>query len=147
MGTTNSCTSGASAPEEFWNCADVEIKDSEGSTGPPISYDNDALQAMKVSNLMPAIKSGELKGVNYACPTDAAGNLLGVGAADEYHCGSEQDPGPYEYCTSSSGSNSLFDCTGVGSSAINCQEECGVWYYQCAHEIAYLKPVAPSPSH
>jgi len=140
--TTNSCTSGASAPEEFWNCADVAIKDLSGSTGPAVSYDNAALQALAVPNLLPAIEDGTLQGVYYACPTDSAGGLLGVGAADEYHCGSAQDPGPYEYCASATGSNAAFDCTGIPSSAINCEAECSAWYYQCANGIAYLKEVA-----
>lgn len=141
--TTNSCTSGQSAPEEFWNCADVTIADAAtGSIGPGLPYNNDALKGKEVNNLMPLIESGFLKGVNHACPTTSVGNLIGVGRADEYHCGEETNmPGPYKYCTSAAGGGAIFDCTGVPSGQITCDKQCGVWWYQCANNVAYLKPV------
>merc|ERR1719335_1950956 len=140
--TTNSCTAKASAPEEFWNCADVAIQDESGDTGPAISYDNAALESMAVGNLMPAINSGALKGVSHACPVDAAGGLLGVGSAHEYHnCGeAREEQGPYEYCASASGGSGSFSCEGIASGAVKCSEECSPWYYQCANGVAYQKP-------
>jgi len=81
--TTNSCTSQSSAPEEFWNCADVAITEG-GSTGGAISFDNSALASHQPLNLRPAINSGSLAGVYSACPTNAAGALVGVGAASDY---------------------------------------------------------------
>merc|ERR1712107_426595 len=87
--TTNSCTSKSSAPEEFWNCADVAVIDASGDMGPEIHYDNTALRNLEVHNLMPEISAGTLSGVNHACPEDAQGNLKGVGTSSEYHCGAE----------------------------------------------------------
>merc|ERR1712190_483287 len=83
--TTNSCTSKPSAPEEFWNCADVAVTDESGDMGPEVHYDNTALRNLEVLNLMPEIGAGTLSGVNHACPEDSQGNLKGVGAKNEYH--------------------------------------------------------------
>merc|ERR1719162_2804965 len=76
--TTNSCTSHSSAPEEFWNCADVAITDGD-SAGGAVSFDNSALASMQPQDLRPAVDGGELEGVYAACPEDASGGLLGIG--------------------------------------------------------------------
>jgi hypothetical protein len=81
--TTNSCTSQSSAPEEFWNCADVAITDG-GSAGGAISFDNSALASEQPVNLRPAINDGSLAGVYSGCPTKVDGALQGVGAASDY---------------------------------------------------------------
>jgi len=81
--TTNSCTSQSSAPEEFWNCADVAITDG-GSAGGAISFDNSALASEQPLDLRPAINDGSLAGVYSACPTNVDGALQGVGAASDY---------------------------------------------------------------
>jgi len=97
--TTNSCTSHSSAPEEFWNCADVAITDG-GSTGGAVSFDNSALASMQPQDLRTAIDGGELEGVYSACPKDASGGLLGVGGPDDYlgSCGASN-----EYCVRTNG--------------------------------------------
>merc|ERR1740138_680739 len=140
--TTNSCTSKSSAPEEFWNCADVAVTDANGDMGPEIHYDNTALRNLQVHNLMPEINVGTLSGVNHACPEDAQGNLKGVGANNEYHCGAGIEGGFYEYCKGASGSaNTDVQCAGVSSESVQCLEECGDWWYQCANGAAFVKPV------
>lgn len=81
--TTNSCTSHSSAPEEFWNCADVAVTDG-GSAGGAISFDNSVLASEQPVDLRPAIDDGSLAGVYSTCPTNADGTLQGVGAAGDY---------------------------------------------------------------
>ena len=100
--TTNSCTSHSSAPEEFWNCADVAIADG-GSTGGAVSFDNGALVSQQPQDLRPAINGGELEGVYSACPKGATGELLGVGGPDDYLdlCGSSN-----QYCVRTDGEGS-----------------------------------------
>merc|ERR1712190_673626 len=140
--TTNSCTSKSSAPEEFWNCADVAVTDESGDMGPEVHYDNTALRNLEVLNLMPEIGAGTLSGVNHACPEDSQGNLKGVGAKNEYHCGAEIGDGLYEYCKGASGSaNTDVQCAGVPAESVQCLEECGDWWYQCANGAAFVKPV------
>jgi len=140
--TTNSCTSKSSAPEEFWNCADVAVIDASGDMGPEIHYDNTALRNLEVHDLMPEISAGTLSGVNHACPEDAQGNLKGVGTSSEYHCGAEIEGGFYEYCKGASGSaDTDVQCEGVSSDTVQCLEECGDWWYQCANGAAFVKPV------
>merc|ERR1712084_147537 len=140
--TTNSCTSGSSAPEEFWNCADVTVADADGNMGAEIHFDNTALRNLEVNNLMPQIESGALGGVSHACPVDSQGNLKGVGSADEYHCGAENTDGTYEFCKGASGSASTdVQCVGTSASSVQCLEECGDWWYQCANGAAFVKPV------
>merc|ERR1711972_1041200 len=96
----------------------------------------------EVRNLMPEISAGTLRGVNHACPEDSAGNLKGVGAQNEYHCGSEIGDGLYEYCKGASGSaNTDVQCAGVPAESVQCLEECGDWWYQCANGAAFVKPV------
>jgi hypothetical protein len=75
--TTNSCTSPSSAPEEFWNCADVTVIDG-GETGSSVGFDNGALASMQPQDLRPAINAGGLAGIYSGCP------LQGVGAASDY---------------------------------------------------------------
>lgn len=140
--TTNSCTSGSSAPEEFWNCADVTVADADGNMGAEIHFDNTALRNLEVNNLMPQIESGALSGVSHACPVDSQGNLKGVGSADEYHCGAESTDGTYEFCKGASGSATTdVQCVGTSASSVQCLEECGDWWYQCANGAAFVKPV------
>merc|ERR1711972_82591 len=96
----------------------------------------------EVRNLMPEISAGTLRGVNHACPEDSQGNLKGVGAQNEYHCGSEIGDGLYEYCKGASGSaNTDVQCAGVPAESVQCMEECGDWWYQCANGAAFVKPV------
>ena len=97
--TTNSCTSHSSAPEEFWNCADVAITDGD-SAGGAVSFDNNALASMQPQDLRPAVDGGELEGVYAACPEDASGGLLGVGSPDDYlgSCGASN-----QYCVRTDG--------------------------------------------
>merc|ERR1712190_366063 len=96
----------------------------------------------EVNNLMPQIESGALGGVSQACPVDSQGNLKGVGSADEYHCGAENIDGTYEFCKGASGSASTdVQCVGTSASSVQCLEECGDWWYQCANGAAFVKPV------
>jgi len=140
--TTNSCTSKSSAPEEFWNCADVAVGDASGNFGNEVSYDNAALKNQVVENLMPRIDSGALEGVNHACPVDSQDKLKGVGRPDEYHCGAEHADGTFEFCKGASGStDSDVQCAGVPSDSVQCLEDCGDWWYQCANGAAFVKPV------
>merc|ERR1719379_2682758 len=141
--TTNSCTSKASAPEEFWNCADIAVADASGDTGGDVAYDNTALQNMVVENLMPKIQAGTLLGVNHECPTNSDGSLKGVGRSDEYHCGEGYEDGTFAFCRSPSGGGGNMDvqCEGKSPSQINCMEECGEWWYQCANGNAFVKNV------
>jgi len=99
--TTNSCTSHSSAPEEFWNCADVAITDGD-SAGGAVSFDNSALASMQPQDLRPAVDGGELEGVYAACPEDASGGLLGVGSRDDYlgSCGASN-----QYCVRTDGAS------------------------------------------
>jgi len=143
--TTNSCTSKASAPEEFWNCADVAVSDAAGDVGPELPFDNSVLEGLEVENLVPAMRSGELPGVFSTCPEDASGGLLGVGSAAEYEglCGVEAD-GAYELCVDlSSGSGSIADCTDPPASGILCESECSVAWFQCHEGVAFTQYVAP----
>merc|ERR1712087_273056 len=97
---------------------------------------------LEVNNLMPQIESGALGGVSRACPVDSQGNLKGVGSADEYHCGAENTDGTYEFCKGASGSASTdVQCVGTSASSVQCLEECGDWWYQCANGAAFVKPV------
>merc|ERR1712039_150191 len=97
---------------------------------------------LEVLNLMPEIGAGTLSGVNHACPEDSQGNLKGVGAKNEYHCGAEIGDGLYEYCKGASGSaNTDVQCAGVPAESVQCLEECGDWWYQCANGAAFVKPV------
>merc|ERR1712087_997251 len=90
----------------------------------------------------PEINVGTLSGVNHACPEDAQGNLKGVGTNNEYHCGAGIEGGFYEYCKGASGSaNTDVQCAGVSSESVQCLEECGDWWYQCANGAAFVKPV------
>jgi len=135
--TTNSCTSSASAPEEFWNCADVKIKDASGQFGPDINPDNAVLTALPVENLVPLIAQGKLPGVHAGCPVDHQGNLLGIGGPDGYTCGEHSHTtGPYEYCIDP---NKQY-CT-QPSTAMVCDTQCGSFYYQCVDGVSYLFPV------
>merc|ERR1711988_339226 len=91
---------------------------------------------------MPRIDSGALEGVNHACPVDSQGMLKGVGRPDEYHCGAEHADGTFEFCKGASGStDSDVQCAGVPSDSIQCLEDCGDWWYQCANGAAFVKPV------
>merc|ERR1711948_42452 len=79
---------------------------------------------------------------SHACPVDSQGNLKGVGSADEYHCGAESTDGTYEFCKGASGSaNTDVQCAGVPAESVQCLEECGDWWYQCANGAAFVKPV------
>mmetsp|Transcript_103063 Transcript_103063/g.312655 ORF Transcript_103063/g.312655 Transcript_103063/m.312655 type:complete len:493 (-) Transcript_103063:65-1543(-) len=134
--TTNSCTSAFSAPEEFWNCADIRIKDSSGSFGPAINYDNQALASLPVENLVPLIEQGRLPGVHAGCPVGQNGNLLTIGGPDGYHCGEPStNSGPYEYCIDP---NKQY-CH-EPSSAMICSAQCGAFYYQCVDGVSYMFP-------
>jgi len=142
--TTNSCTSSTSAPEEFWNCADVAISDAAGDVGAEIPFDNAILENLPVENLIPAIDAGELKGVYDACPEDADGNLQGVGTKEDYAglCGAQDSDGNYANCVDLSASDtSPVQCTELPPSGILCVEECSDWWWQCAGAVAYMKPV------
>lgn len=142
--TTNSCTSKSSSPEEFWNCADIAVVDSNGDMGGDVSFNNAALVSMTVDNLMPVINSGALTGVYAACPEDSTGNLLGVGPAEEYMGVCESEGGDVlGNCKdmTSSGSGLPSVCNNVPASGIICDSECGDWWYQCAHGVPMLKPV------
>merc|ERR1712072_102216 len=91
---------------------------------------------------MPRIETGALKGVNHACPVDSQGHLKGVGMASEYHCGAENADGTFEFCKGASGSgDSDVQCAGVPSDSVQCLEDCGDWWYQCANGAAFVKPV------
>merc|ERR1711972_1172865 len=126
----------------FWNCADVAVTDGSGDMGPEVHYDNTVLRNLEVRNLMPEISAGTLRGVNHACPEDSQGNLKGVGAKNEYHYGAEIGDGLYEYCKGASGSaNTDVQCAGVPAESVQCLEECGDWWYQCANGAAFVKPV------
>lgn len=141
--TTNSCTSKTSAPEEFWNCADVAVASADGDVGAEIAYSNGELEAKAVLDLLPAINSGDLQGVYASCPEDGRGNLLGVGAADDYEglCGSMSD-GTYERCVDlTGGSGSAAFCSDPPGSGIKCESECGEWWIQCSEGVAYQKLV------
>jgi len=109
--TTNSCTSQSSAPEEFWNCADVAITDG-GSAGGAISFDNSALASEQPVNLRPAINDGSLAGVYSGCPASVEGALQGVGAASDYanDCGISG-----QGCSGSGGE--VVDGSGAGGAA------------------------------
>merc|ERR1712187_325940 len=66
----------------------------------------------------------------------------GVGSPSEYHCGSENSDGTYEFCKGASGSaDSDVQCAGVSAESVQCLEECGDWWYQCANGAAFVKPV------
>merc|ERR1712203_948077 len=89
------------------------------------------------------MKSGELRGVYAKCPEDDAGNLLGVGVADDYKglCGSFSD-GAHERCADlSSGSGSVADCSEPPASGIMCESECSESWFQCHNGVAYTKYV------
>jgi len=141
---TNSCTSKSSAPEEFWNCADITVSDSNGEMGPDVSFDNAALVSMTVENLVPSISSGELMGVYATCPEDAMGQLLGVGSSEDYEglcvSGNGEALGNCKDL-SSSGASSSSVCNTVPASGIICDSQCGDWWYQCAHGVPMMKPV------
>lgn len=142
--TTNSCTSKTSDPEEFWNCADVAVKDGEGDFGPELPpFSNTDLESLSVEDLLPAINSGKLTGVFATCPKDAAGNLLGVGSAKEYAdlCGSKVDD-TYERCVDMSGGSggSDVDCSHDGD--VICASECSNAYFRCSNGVAYTMYVA-----
>mmetsp|Transcript_49397 Transcript_49397/g.124380 ORF Transcript_49397/g.124380 Transcript_49397/m.124380 type:complete len:507 (+) Transcript_49397:85-1605(+) len=143
--TTNSCTSKSSAPEEFWNCVDVAISDSDDVTdfGGHVSYDNTVLQGMIVSDLIPLIDTNMLTGVNAHCPEDAGGNLLGVGTAEEYNglCGAASGDS-YENCKNlAEGNGENADCVDPPASGILCESECSTTWFACAGSIAYPKDV------
>jgi len=141
--TTNSCTSKTSAPEEFWNCADIAVSDASGDVGPELPYSNSDLEQLAVEDLIPKIKSGELQGVNAVCPEDSAGDLLGVGSASEYadSCGASVD-GAYERCVDlSSGGGSVADCSDPPSSGIMCESQCSDAWFQCHNGVAYTQYV------
>jgi len=126
--TTNSCTTPSSQPEEFWNCADVAISDSsdENDFGPSVPYDNDALRGLPVVDIRPLIDSQELKGVYLDCPVDAAGELVPIGAAEDYEgaCGMERN-GTYENCIM----GQTFDgCDDLPASGILCESECSQYW-------------------
>merc|ERR1712050_108409 len=121
---------------------DVAVTSTDGTMGNLAPYDNTALRNLEVRNLMPEISAGTLRGVNHACPEDSAGNLKGVGAQNEYHCGSEIGDGLYEYCKGAAGSaDTDVQCAGVPAESVQCLDECGDWWYQCANGAAFVKPV------
>jgi len=140
--TTNSCTSKSSSPEEFWNCADVAIKDASGDVGGSISPDNVRLEGMVVEDLIPLIDSGVLAGVFAHCPEDADGNLLGVAPAAEYEglCG-EATGADFVNCRDATGAGRSSDCINPPDSGIVCEAECSDTWYSCAGGIAYTKAV------
>jgi len=144
--TTNSCTSKTSSPEEFWNCADIAVSDAGGDVGAAISFDDAALESLPVTNLIPAITSGELTGVGAVCPEDSAGKPLGVGASEEYEglCGAGSGE-TYENCVdlSSGAGGGAVDCSAVPESGILCESECSGAWFQCHDRVAYTKYVAP----
>merc|ERR1712232_615269 len=140
--TTNSCTSKTSAPEEFWNCADVAVADVNGDVGGPISFDNSLLESLPVRNIMPDIMAQPpiLTGVNFACPQDTAGELLGVGSNDEYEdlCGVRFANGTLERCvnvTSSKQASSQICSRFTEGNLLMCREQCGDWFYECTNNI------------
>merc|ERR1712039_581293 len=142
--TTNSCTSKSSAPEEFWNCADIAVVDGNGDRGPDVSFNNAALVSMTPENLIPAINSGVITGVYAACPEAPTGELLGVGPAEEYEGLCEDEDGEsLGNCEDMTGGNSGLPsvCNSVPASGIICESECGDWWYQCAHGVPMMKPV------
>ena len=141
--TTNSCTSKTSAPEEFWNCADIAVSDENEDVGQELSFSNADLENLSVEDLLPAINSGELTGVYATCPEDDAGGLLGVGAAEEYKdlCGPKAE-GAYERCVDmSGGSAGGANCSEVPASGILCESECSNGWFQCSNGVAYTKYV------
>ena len=94
--TTNSCTWTGADDEEFWNCADIAISDTNGDVGPDLPYNNDALEALKVEDLK---DSTDLRGLYDACLLKSAWAVMGVGTPDEYkgQCG-DFEGGRYERC-------------------------------------------------
>jgi len=100
--STNSCSGTYSQPEEFWNCADIIIRDSTGSAGPQISFDNAALEATKPQNIKDEIKSQQLNGLAVGCTVGHDGKMLVEGPPDEYHCGTQctgnEAGGSYAFC-------------------------------------------------
>lgn len=140
--TTNSCTSPTSSPEEFWNCADIAVADAQGDTGGVVAFNNEALEALSVANLMPQILASTqvLAGVNYACPKNSMGEMLGVGSAREYDgiCGTDS-----EYCVRINGGtvngSSSICAPPLPESGYLCYEQCSVWFYACANGFAVMK--------
>lgn len=149
--TTNSCTSKSSAPEEFWNCADVSISDEAGDMGGEVAFDNAHLESLVVPNLLPALREGSLTGVYATCPEDGSGNLMGVGSSQDYAslCG-EVAGDSFVNCRNlasgggsggSAGEAGPVDCTNPPDSGIVCEHECSGTWFQCAGGVAYTKSV------
>lgn len=138
--TSNSCTTPSSSPEEFWNCADVAVADSTGSVGPAVAFDNGVLANLPVESLIPAIANGTLKGIYSACPQDASGKVLGVGAPAEYlgNCGAQFPNGSYAKCVDLSATMvGGVNCTVPPASGILCESECSTTWFQCSGNLAY----------
>merc|ERR1712110_688848 len=46
------------------------------------------------------------------------------------------------FCKGASGSATTdVQCVGTSASSVQCLEECGDWWYQCANGAAFVKPV------
>jgi len=142
--TTQACTSPTSRPEEFWNCVDIAISDSidENDFGPSVPYDNEALEALPVTDLRPLIDSQELRGLYVDCPANAT-----IGTADDYEgaCGAKVD-GAYENCKKVQGFDAvLYDCTNPPPSGKLCDSECSKFWWKCGEgelkEVAYIEEV------
>jgi len=104
--STNSCSGTYSQPEEFWNCADIAIKDSQGSVGPDIIIDNVDLETRMPKNLKNDIDDGTLTGLVTACPVHKNGQMELYGPPDRYHCGKlcggSPAGGEYAFCYTTS---------------------------------------------
>lgn len=142
--TTNSCTSGFSAPEEFWNCADVTIKDANGNA-PEVSYSNDALRTAYPENLVPKMQAGKLPGVDSGCPTSSSGELMGVADKTQYEfCGqavtADQGHIPWQFCYQP-GTHQSNETCGVTTTGVVCQDE--TWYFQCVDGSLILRETEP----
>jgi len=130
--TTNSCTgSPTAAPEEFWNCADVEVTDPAGNCGDEVPFDNDYLQGIEFMDLYPQIVDEDLVGVNFECPESA------IGTSTDYAniCGEKFENGTYERCVAVLSPYNVTEiCQELDSLPPGtplCEEPCGFFWFSC----------------
>jgi hypothetical protein len=145
--TTNSCSQRASAPEEFWNCADVRIADGNGDVGDELGFDNVALENLTVQNLIPKIEDGTLLGIYSSCQ-DGDDGLLTIGSPEEYEgsCGMPiPENNSFELCSEVPGPNATEICEAVeelDEGETLCKSECSTFYYDCSNGVVFLQSFA-----
>jgi hypothetical protein len=137
----------SSAPEEFWNCADVEIEDRNGEVGDDVDYDNDRLEGLRDQNLIPKIEDGALLGVYSSCQ-DREEGLLQIGSPEEYDgaCGAFiPENNSWELCVEIPGPNATEICGQIDElkeGEILCESNCTPFFYECSNDIVSLLPLA-----